>query len=71
MSAARMGYEPTLLVGSALVANAAVMLSPFLMPVMLPVKTGLGSPYNRLKLVTATVSGAGFTVSVPFTTVSE
>ena len=39
---------PTELVGSATLAYVAVMLSLFLIPVMVPVNSGLASPYWRL-----------------------
>ena len=38
------GYVPTLLVEVAVVLYVAVMLFPFLMPVIVPVNTGFGSP---------------------------
>src|SRR6185312_5702525 len=38
------------------------MLSPFWMPVIVPVNAGFGSPYALLAFAAATVSGAGFTV---------
>ena len=56
---------PRALVGSAVARVRAVMLSVFLMPVIVPVNSGLGSPYKRPALAAATVSGAGLTVSVP------
>src|ERR1041385_6282045 len=38
------------------------MLSPFWIPVMVPVKAGFGSPYARLALAAVTVNGAGLMV---------
>src|ERR1700730_5273109 len=59
------GYVPTALARVAALAKVAVMLSPFLMPVRVPVKAGFGSPYRRLALVPVTDNGAGATASVP------
>jgi hypothetical protein len=41
------------------------MLSPFLMPVIVPVKLGFGSPYSRLASAGVTVNMAGVMVSLP------
>src|SRR6185312_15020054 len=40
------------------------MLSPFWIPVMVPVNAGFESPYALLAFAAATVSGAGLTVNV-------
>ena len=60
-----MGEVPTGLVTKAALAKVAVMLSAFLMPEMVPVKPGFGSPYSRLAFVPVTVSAAGAIVSDP------
>src|SRR5438874_276846 len=49
---------------AAVVVYVAVMLSAFLIPVMVPVKEGLGSPYSRPASAAVTVSGAGLIVSL-------
>ena len=57
-------YTPTGLLGVAVVAQVAVMLSPFWTPVRVPPNTGFGCPYTRAALLTVSVSGAGTTTSV-------
>ena len=64
-SVGTMGNVPTELVGSATLAYVAVIASLFLMPVMVPVNSGLASPYRRLAFAAVTDRGAGLTVSVP------
>ena len=56
---------PTGVVGSAVVDGAKVMLSPFRMPLIVPVNTGFGSPYTRVALARVTDSGCWVTVRVP------
>ena len=46
------------------------MLSLFLIPASVPVKTGFGSPKARVALAAVTVSGAGVIVSVPLVEVT-
>src|SRR5947209_12511281 len=59
-----MGYVPTGLACVAVVVKVAVMLSPFLIPTMLPSNGGLGWPYSRDWLLAVTVSGAGLICTV-------
>src|SRR5579859_7900124 len=49
----------------AVVLYVAVMLSPFWMPVIVPVNAGFGSPYALLALAAVIVKAAGLTVRLP------
>ena len=65
------GYAPTGLAAVAALAKVAVMLSPFLMPVIVPLNTGFASPIDAAGVAPVTVSGAGLTVRVPLVEVTE
>jgi hypothetical protein len=62
-----MGYAPGTVVLSAGVLYDAVITSLFSRPVIVPVKVGLGSPYNRVAFATVTVSETGMMVRLPVT----